>query len=53
MGMVHGLGGLVAEARGSVSGSCRGRLVFVMGSCCSQAVAVGVRDSKTGGVGEG
>jgi hypothetical protein len=51
--LVLGLGGLVAEASGSVSGSSRGWLVFVMGACCSPVVAVGVRVFGTGGVGEG
>ena len=53
MGLVPELGGSVAEASGSVSGSCRGWLVFMMGACCSPVVAVGVRVSGTCGVGEG
>jgi len=53
MGMVPGLGGLATEASGSISGSGRGWLVFVLGAYCSPVVAVGVRVSGTGGVGEG
>ena len=53
MKLVLGLGGLVVEAAGSVSGSGRGWLVLLLGACCSPVIAVNVRVSRTGDVGEG
>ena len=53
MGLYPGVTGVVVVASGSVSASGGGWVVLVLGACCSPVIAVSVRVSSTGGVGEG